>query len=169
MSIIFTDYSKERAIVTLNSDLADNLGNLLSRVISPKVNIPSLTIQFHSDLFPLYIKYNDSGRAVEEDYNLLNCLYQLPCTVTQHYSVCEFSLAIEAIMNVLHMVSVIFVRVLCISISTNPFTLVKSGYILNESLIHNTLKSIILNIYIRPLALNGILCRNATMHMCFIW
>ena len=78
---------------------------------APKLNPPGLTIQFHRELFPLYVQNNKRGRAVEMDYDLLNSLYQLPSTVTQHYSVCEFSHAITAIMDVLHMVSVVFMCV----------------------------------------------------------
>ena len=113
--ILFIDYVRERAKVVINSDLADNLGNLFSRVTAPKLNPPGLTVQFHRELFPLDVQNNESRRAVERDYDLLNSLYQLPSTVTQHYSVCEFSHAITAIMEVLHMVSII-INVVCLAI-----------------------------------------------------
>ena len=109
---MFIDYVRERAKVIINSDLADNLGNLFSRVTAPKLNPPGLTVR---ELFPLHVQNNGSRRAVKRDYYLLNSLYQLPSTVTQHYSVCEFSHAITAIMEVLHMVSII-INVVCLAI-----------------------------------------------------
>lgn len=68
--------------MTLNSELADTLGNLLQRVTAKKLNPRGTGLQFSTDLFPLEDRGLSLGvedvRANDEDYSLINRLMELP-------------------------------------------------------------------------------------------
>lgn len=65
------DYSEDRVVVLLNSDLADTLGNLLQRVTSKKLHPEEARgVQVSSEIF--------------QDTNLVNSLLQLPGLFANH-------------------------------------------------------------------------------------
>ena len=76
----------------MNSDLADTLGNLLSRLTSPKLHPQGIAVRYHPNIL------------TEEDSTLLDSLKQLSETVTHHYNLYQFGQGLTAIMNCLHMV-----------------------------------------------------------------
>ena len=93
------DYSNECVAVTLNSDLADTLGNLLQRVTSSKLHPPGVKGQ--SD--PI----GQSGRDWnEEDCDLIYSIDRLPNVVGEFYDNYEFGSAINHIMETLRKVGV---------------------------------------------------------------
>ncbi|XP_072034833.1 methionine--tRNA ligase, mitochondrial-like [Amphiura filiformis] len=97
------DYNDDRLVNTLNADLGDTLGNLLSRVTAKSINPQQVFPQFHSDLFPWQPSSSSSTvvRALQEDYDLIESVQKLPDTVNMHYRNFEFHKALEAIMTCL--------------------------------------------------------------------
>ncbi len=101
MGVSLVDYSNERVAATLNSDLADTLGNLLQRVTSHKLHPPEVKGQ------PDPI--GQSGRGWGgEDCDLIDTIDRLPNVVGEFYDNYKFSSGINHIMETLHKVGVAF-------------------------------------------------------------
>lgn len=77
-SSLTTAYSEERLALSLNSDLADTLGNLVLRVTSEKLNPQGAGGEFSTQLFPLQGGSGRGARAADEDYALVHSLVELP-------------------------------------------------------------------------------------------
>lgn len=95
--IYLSDFSDDRIISLLYSDLADTLGNLLSRITSQK-------------LYPLGVQVSYDASTVysmkdKDDELFLHCLKSLPQTVSEYYNNYDFCSGINAIMESLHKVS----------------------------------------------------------------
>ena len=77
LSCVVLDFAEDRITKLLNTELADNLGNMLNRVTGVKVNPSQTYPPFHVDLFPLYTTSSPQCRASSEDYELLNAMNNL--------------------------------------------------------------------------------------------
>eukprot|EP00123_Amoebidium_parasiticum_P020496 comp5092_c0_seq1/m.1178 comp5092_c0_seq1/g.1178 ORF comp5092_c0_seq1/g.1178 comp5092_c0_seq1/m.1178 type:complete len:572 (-) comp5092_c0_seq1:333-2048(-) len=91
-----TDYSEDRVLETINSDLADTLGNLLSRSTSKAVN-PGQTVP-----------HVDRDTFTDADCGLMNRITALPATVDEHFRKVEFSRGIHAAMEVCYEINKYF-------------------------------------------------------------
>lgn len=87
------DYRDDKVIKLLNSELADALGGLLNRCTAPALNPTQVYTAFCSDSFP----HEGGGRAVDEDYHMLDSVKRLPAVVEQHYENMHVYKALEAI------------------------------------------------------------------------
>ena len=77
--LIFTDYTDEKILKLLNSELADTFGNLLSRVTGKALNPSQVFPKCHAELFPWQQSSQlASGRATAEDYALVSAVSLLP-------------------------------------------------------------------------------------------
>ena len=83
-----SDYSVPAMLNRLNNDLADVLGNLVMRIINPKLN-PSMTIPEH-------------GELTEDDKKLINDVETLPGTIDHHVSFGRTKVALQDIWDLLH-------------------------------------------------------------------
>lgn len=97
-----SDFSEQRITSLLNYELADNLGNMVNRVTGVKINPLQTYPCFHLDLFPLSGP-TPQGRAMAEDYKLLNTMSTLTDEVTDLYNDFKFGMAITKIMECVHM------------------------------------------------------------------
>lgn len=87
------DYTDDKVIKLLNAELADSLGGLLNRCTAPALNPTQVYTPFCPQSFPR----QQGGRAVVEDYSMLNAVKQLPAVVEQHYESMHVYKALEAI------------------------------------------------------------------------
>ena len=71
------DFTEDRITSLLNTELADNLGNMLNRVTGLKVNPSQTYPPFCVNLFPLNTTSSPQCRAGSEDYELLNTMNNL--------------------------------------------------------------------------------------------
>ncbi|KAK8857853.1 methionyl-tRNA synthetase [Tritrichomonas musculus] len=83
-----SDYSVSAMLNRLNNDLADVLGNLVMRIISPKIN-PEMTIP-------------QIGERTEADNKLIESVETLPGTVDHHVAFGRTKVALQEIWEVLH-------------------------------------------------------------------
>lgn len=93
------DYDDDKVVKLLNSELADSLGGLLNRCTAPALNPAQIYPEFSTDCFPSASSGEYSGRAVAEDYHLLESVAGLPAVVEQHYENMLVYKALEAISN----------------------------------------------------------------------
>lgn len=95
------DYSEDRLVATVNSDLSNTLGNLLQRISTPRLNPGGPKLEFFPHMFPTWDRSSKSleSRACEEDYDLLESLIRLPDLVKEHYDAFEFHKGIFHIMQ----------------------------------------------------------------------
>ncbi|XP_071376917.1 methionine--tRNA ligase, mitochondrial [Centroberyx affinis] len=87
------DYNDDKVVKLLNAELADTLGGLLNRCTAPAVNPAQVFPSFCPDSFPS----DQSGRAVAEDYRMLDAVKSLPAVVEQHYESMHVYKALEAV------------------------------------------------------------------------
>ena len=81
---LLQDYSEDRLVATVNSDLSNTLGNLLQRISTPRLNPGGPKLEFFPHMFPTWDRSSKSleSRACEEDYDLLESLIRLPGTLS---------------------------------------------------------------------------------------
>ena len=89
---IFTDFSDNRLALLSNADLANTLGNLLSRITAPKLHPPGIRLRC------------DPEHLGGEDKRLLEVLGRLSESVSTSYDHYEFGHGITDIMECIHMV-----------------------------------------------------------------
>ncbi|XP_074505450.1 methionine--tRNA ligase, mitochondrial [Sebastes fasciatus] len=87
------DYTDGKVIKLLNAELADSLGGLLNRCTAPALNPAQVYPSFCPQSFPR----DQEGRAVVEDYHMLDAVRNLPAVVEQHYESMHVYKALEAI------------------------------------------------------------------------
>lgn len=87
------DYTEDKVLKLLNAELADSLGGLLNRCTAPALNPAQIYTCFCPQSFPS----EPGGRAVVEDYHMLNAVKQLPAVVEQHFESMHVYKALEAI------------------------------------------------------------------------
>lgn len=87
------DYTGDKVIKLLNAELADSLGGLLNRCTAPALNPAQVYTSFCSQSFPK----ERGGRAVAEDYQMLDAVKSLPAEVEKHYENMYVYKALEAI------------------------------------------------------------------------
>ncbi|XP_061690695.1 methionine--tRNA ligase, mitochondrial isoform X2 [Syngnathoides biaculeatus] len=87
------DYTDRKVIKLLNAELADSLGGLLNRCTAPALNPNQTYLPFCTQSFPR----NPYGRAVPEDYHMLDAVQSLPALVERHYESLHVYKALEAI------------------------------------------------------------------------
>lgn len=87
------DYTEDKVLKLLNAELADSLGGLLNRCTAPALNPAQIYTCFCPQSFPSEL----GGRAVVEDYHMLNAVKQLPAVVEQHFESMHVYKALEAI------------------------------------------------------------------------
>lgn len=91
---IFLDYSDVDVTSVLNDELANTLGNLLSRACAKIINTRQSVPQLHQSEFEDLLRNEDTK-------NLIGLLDQLTDVCTQHYDAHNFYLAIDEICKVL--------------------------------------------------------------------
>ncbi|MEQ2315159.1 Methionine--tRNA ligase, mitochondrial [Ameca splendens] len=87
------DYTHDKVIKLLNTELADSLGGLLNRCTAPALNPAQVYPAFCSQAFPR----DQRGRAVAEDYQMVAAVRSLPTVVEKHYETIQVYKALEAI------------------------------------------------------------------------
>ncbi|XP_067375304.1 methionine--tRNA ligase, mitochondrial isoform X1 [Channa argus] len=87
------DYTDDKVSKLLNAELADSLGGLLNRCTAPALNPAQVYPSFCTLSFPS----DAGGRAVVEDYHMLDAVKSLPAVVKQHYESLHVYKALEAI------------------------------------------------------------------------
>ncbi|XP_028272641.1 methionine--tRNA ligase, mitochondrial isoform X2 [Parambassis ranga] len=87
------DYTDNKVMKLLNAELADSLGGLLNRCTAPALNPAQVYPCFCPQSFPR----EQGGRAVEEDYHMLEAVKSLPAVVEKHYESMHMYKALEAI------------------------------------------------------------------------
>uniref|UniRef100_A0A665VMQ7 Methionine--tRNA ligase, mitochondrial n=1 Tax=Echeneis naucrates TaxID=173247 RepID=A0A665VMQ7_ECHNA len=87
------DYTDHKVIKLLNAELADSLGGLLNRCTAPALNPAQIYPSFCPQAFPR----EQGGRAVIEDYHMLDAVKNLPVVVEQHFESMHVYKALEAI------------------------------------------------------------------------
>ncbi|XP_072251481.1 methionine--tRNA ligase, mitochondrial [Leuresthes tenuis] len=87
------DYTETKVIKLLNAELADSLGGLLNRCTAPALNPAQVYPAFCSQVFPSEL----GGKAVIEDYHMLDAVKNLPTVVEKHYESMHVYKALEAI------------------------------------------------------------------------
>ncbi|XP_026213125.1 methionine--tRNA ligase, mitochondrial [Anabas testudineus] len=87
------DYTDDKVIKLLHAELADSLGGLLNRCTAPALNPAQIYPLFCSQSFPS----QQGGRAVVEDYRMLDAVRNLPAVVEQYYESMHVYKALEAI------------------------------------------------------------------------
>ncbi|XP_067455848.1 methionine--tRNA ligase, mitochondrial [Thunnus thynnus] len=90
------DYTDDKVIKLLNAELADSLGGLLNRCTAPALNPAQAYPSFCPQSFPIQ-QIGLNGRAVVEDYHMLDAVKSLPALVEQHYESMHVYKALEAI------------------------------------------------------------------------
>ncbi|KAM9513750.1 methionine--tRNA ligase, mitochondrial isoform 2-T2 [Salvelinus alpinus] len=91
------DYDDDKVVKLLNAELTDSLGGLLNRCTAPSLNPAQVYPHFCSDSFPSQGTESHKGRAVDEDYHMLDAVRALPAVVEQHYESVHVYKALEAI------------------------------------------------------------------------
>ncbi|XP_022069708.1 methionine--tRNA ligase, mitochondrial [Acanthochromis polyacanthus] len=87
------DYTDDKVIKVLNAELTDSLGGLLNRCTAPALNPAQIYPSFCPQSFPK----ERGGRAVVEDYHMLDAVKGLPAVVEMHYESLNVYKALEAI------------------------------------------------------------------------
>ncbi|KAM6923542.1 methionine--tRNA ligase, mitochondrial [Xenentodon cancila] len=87
------DYTGDKVVKLLNAELADSLGGLLNRCTAPALNPAQVYPSFCSQSFPK----EHGGRAVSEDYHMVDAVRSLPALVEKHYESMHIYKALEAI------------------------------------------------------------------------
>ncbi|XP_034453032.1 methionine--tRNA ligase, mitochondrial [Hippoglossus hippoglossus] len=87
------DYTDLKVFKLLNAELADSLGGLLNRCTAPVLNPAQVYPSFCPQSFPR----EQGGRAVAEDYHMLDAVKNLPSVVERHYESMHAYKALEAI------------------------------------------------------------------------
>ncbi len=87
------DYTDNKVLKLLNAELAGSLGGLLNRCTAPALN----PAQVYPSFCPLSFPCEQGGRAVVEDYHMLDAVKSLPAVVEQHYESLHVYKALEAI------------------------------------------------------------------------
>ncbi|GLD70413.1 methionine--tRNA ligase, mitochondrial isoform X1 [Lates japonicus] len=87
------DYTDRKVIRLLNAELTDSLGGLLNRCLAPALNPTQVYPSFCPESFPR----EQGGRAVAEDYHMLDAVKNLPAVVEQHFESIHVYKALEAI------------------------------------------------------------------------
>lgn len=90
------DYRDDKVIKVLNAELADSLGGLLNRCTAPALNPAQVYPTFCPQSFPIE-HVSLSGKAVAEDYHMLDSVRSLPAVVEQHFESLHVYKALEAI------------------------------------------------------------------------
>ncbi|XP_016429381.1 methionine--tRNA ligase, mitochondrial [Sinocyclocheilus rhinocerous] len=88
------DYYDDKVIKMCNSELADALGGLLNRCTAPSINPTQVYPRFSNTCFP---KEELGGRAVSDDYRMVEAVSALPVLVEQHFENLHVYKALEAI------------------------------------------------------------------------
>ncbi|XP_034037902.1 methionine--tRNA ligase, mitochondrial [Thalassophryne amazonica] len=91
------NYTEDKVKKLLNAELADSLGGLLNRCIAPSLNPAQVYPSFCPQSFPAEQGVSLKGRAVAEDYHMLDVVQSLPAVVEQHYDSLHVYKAMEAI------------------------------------------------------------------------
>ncbi|XP_076005061.1 methionine--tRNA ligase, mitochondrial isoform X2 [Genypterus blacodes] len=91
------DYKDDKVVKLLNAELADSLGGLLNRCTAPSLNPAQVYPHFCPHSFPSEQGVGSKGRAVIEDYHMLDAVRSLPGVVEQHYESLHTYKALEAI------------------------------------------------------------------------
>ena len=109
---VFTDFSFTRAHDTINSDLSNSLGNLLSRITSRKVNprqtVPALDEQVLHQVLD------------EDDKNMLRRCDVIADVVDRHFEDFSIDLATQCVFELVHWANALLAK-------TEPWKLVKSS------------------------------------------
>lgn len=87
------DYTDDKVAKLLNAELADSLGGLLNRCTAPALNPAQVYPSFCPQSFPRA----PGGRAVHEDYHMLDAIQKLKAVVEKHYETMHIYKALEAI------------------------------------------------------------------------
>lgn len=90
------DYTDDKVFKLLNTELADSLGGLLNRCTAPALNPAQVYPSFCPQSLPGE-RAGQSGRAVAEDYRMLDAVRTLPAVVGQHIESLHVYKALEAI------------------------------------------------------------------------
>ncbi|KAM9832877.1 methionine--tRNA ligase, mitochondrial [Syngnathus typhle] len=87
------DYTDHKVTKLLNAELADSLGGLLNRCTAPALN----PTQTYPPFCPFSFPNERDGRAVPEDYHMLDAVQKLPTVVERHYESLHIYKGLEAI------------------------------------------------------------------------
>ncbi|KAK9962925.1 hypothetical protein ABG768_006161 [Culter alburnus] len=87
------DYYDDKVIKMCNSELADALGGLLNRCTALSLNPTQVYPHFCNTCFPKELR----GKAVSEDYRMLEAVSALPVLVEQHFENLHIYKALEAV------------------------------------------------------------------------
>ncbi|KAG9510559.1 Methionine--tRNA ligase, mitochondrial, partial [Fragariocoptes setiger] len=120
-----SDYNHTTAVRMVNADLADNIGNLLSRCCAKAINT--------TQIVPTSLKCSNISSTLgpkTEELTLRLAILADECD--QHYSVANFYRGLDQIMACLRLANVIFHE-------KQPWVLVKEGGHRNNSTIHDLL------------------------------
>lgn len=98
--MVVSDYSESEIIDVINAELADTMGNLLSRSCGSVVN--------KKQIFPRFCKENHDKYCRSSSKDLTNALNTLPSEVLEHYNNFEFYKGIAAVMNCLRLTNKMF-------------------------------------------------------------
>ncbi|CAB1337451.1 unnamed protein product [Coregonus sp. 'balchen'] len=91
------NYDDDKVVKLLNAELTDSLGGLINRCTAPSLNPAQVYPHFCTDSFPSQRTKAHEGRAVDEDYHMLDAVHALPAVVEQHYESVHVYKALEAI------------------------------------------------------------------------
>lgn len=91
------DYYDDKVIKMCNSELADALGGLLNRCTALSLNPKQVYPQFCNICFPKESSEGLQGKAVSDDYKMLQAVSALPGLVEQHFENLQVYKALEAI------------------------------------------------------------------------
>lgn len=86
------DYYEHKVTKLLNAELADSLGGLLNRCTAAGLNPDQVYPPFCPEFFS-----KDGGRAVDEDYQMLDSVKNLPVVMEQHFRSMNIYKALENI------------------------------------------------------------------------
>ncbi|XP_049531849.1 methionine--tRNA ligase, mitochondrial [Anopheles darlingi] len=106
------NYSDTKVLRILNSELADTLGNLLSRCCGKALNPASLYPALNEEAFERLKSYDVTNR-------LLEVLHEMPDKTLHHYQKNNFYLVVDTVMHLLHTTNNFFE-------TTTPWKLKKS-------------------------------------------
>lgn len=133
----FLDYSETKILRILNSELADTLGNLLSRACAKTLNPQQIFPKLHKEEMRELLEMEVGKILVEK-------LAELGEKCHQNYSVNNFHLVVDAVMSALHAANNFFE-------STKPWELKKG----NETQIRKL--ETIISITMEALKISGII------------
>lgn len=91
------DYTDDKVFKVLNAELTDSLGGLLNRCTAPALNPAQVFPSFCPQSFPFDQTVGLNGRAVVEDYHMLDAVKSLPALAEQHYENMHVYKALEAV------------------------------------------------------------------------